>query len=114
MDVQFLARRFGVRASWFQVYGGRWQYWSPLDVYRPWLPRVQRGSDEYGNPSAVIVVPPFGALVVFYGRGFQRERYWCPACDGLAVETVRGGEVLCGTCGAFLTYTEEALADECA
>ncbi len=37
-------------------------WWPPTQLTRPWLPRVWRGDDEYGNPAVSIVIPPLGAF----------------------------------------------------
>jgi hypothetical protein len=61
------------------IYRRRWQLLWPWYVTRPWPPRVLAGADEWCNPS-VMVVTPFGAVVVFWRRGRMRDASTGP-CD---------------------------------
>lgn len=55
------------------IYRKRWQYWWPWNVTRPWFPRIERGGDEWCNPSLVINLPFFlGVIVIFYVPGPMR------------------------------------------
>lgn len=54
-------------------YGRRWQYHAPWGLTQWWLPRAFRGSDEYDNPSVMVIVPLLGGVVFFYGRTLERE-----------------------------------------
>lgn len=50
----------------------RFMWWFPWSVTRPWLPRVFRGGDEWCNDSLGFVLPPAGALIVFWRPGRLR------------------------------------------
>lgn len=47
----------------------RFQWWFPWGVTDWRLPRVFRGSDEWCNDSACVVVPPLGCFVLFWRPG---------------------------------------------
>jgi hypothetical protein len=48
-------------------------YRPPRGVHRWWLPRAGRGADEFCNPSAWVVLPPFGCLAVLWRPGPLRN-----------------------------------------
>lgn len=48
---------------------GRLMWWSPTTLTRWWMPKPFRGADENCNPSIAVVIPPFGALVLFWRPG---------------------------------------------
>lgn len=54
-------------------YGRRWQYHAPWALTEWWKPSVFRGTDEYWNPSVMVILPPLGGVVFFYGRNLSRE-----------------------------------------
>jgi hypothetical protein len=55
------------------IYRKRWQYWPPWETTDWWRPNGMFGSDEYGNPSLLLIIPPFGAFVVFYRARIDRS-----------------------------------------
>lgn len=54
-----------------RVLTGRFMWWAPWSLTRPWLPRAWRGGDEWCNPAVSLVVPPLGAVHWFW-RGRTR------------------------------------------
>lgn len=69
----------------------RYGWWSPWSVYRPWLPRMWRGTDEWHNPALSVVVPFCGAFHVWFsdyrdgsdGHYDPRERPGCLGCQAI-------------------------------
>jgi hypothetical protein len=59
------------------IYRYRLFWWFPWGVTSWWKPRIFRGGDEWCNDSVVFVVPPFGALVIFWRPG-RRRTMPCP------------------------------------
>lgn len=59
----------------------RWWWSPPWKVTRPWLPRFARyeHGDEWCNPTALIVLPMLGDVVIRYKDGPLREKP-CDAC----------------------------------
>jgi hypothetical protein len=68
------------------IYRRRWQWWPPTDLTRWWLPRIIRTADEFCNPSLLVVVPPLGALVLFWKPGRMRVEADGPCAVCLADE----------------------------
>lgn len=64
-----------------QVIIGRFMWWAPWGVTRPWLPHGWIGTDEWCNPAVSVVVPFLGAFHVFW-RGVRRTM----PCDGCWAE----------------------------
>ena len=54
------------------IYRHRFFWWYPWGLTRWWLPGISRGGDEWCNDSLVFVVPPLGALVLFWRPGRLR------------------------------------------
>ena len=54
------------------IYRRRFFWWYPWGLTRWWLPGISRGGDEWCNDSLVFVVPPLGALVLFWRPGKLR------------------------------------------
>lgn len=54
-----------------QVSLGRFMWWPPWGVTRPWLPWFWRGGDEWCNLAASVVLPFLGAFHWFW-RGRKR------------------------------------------
>ena len=54
------------------IYRRRFFWWYPWGLTRWWLPGISRGGDEWCNDSLVVVVPPLGALVLFWRPGKLR------------------------------------------
>jgi hypothetical protein len=56
-----------------QVNIGRFMWWPPWGVTRPWLPRVSsRGGDEWCNDSVTLILPFLGAFIFFWRPGPMR------------------------------------------
>ena len=47
---------------------GRLMWWSPTTLTRWWMPKLFKGADENCNPSIAAILPPFGALILFWAR----------------------------------------------
>lgn len=43
----------------------RWQYWTPLALPHPWMPRARRCDRDDGMPGVEIALPLLGSLVLF-------------------------------------------------
>lgn len=63
----------------------RLMWWSPTKLTCWWMPRVFRGEDENCNPSVGVVIPPFGAFIVFWKPGPLRTSP-CQECAALIWE----------------------------
>lgn len=48
-------------------------YWPPWQCTFWYRPQLMRGADEWDNRSLLIGLPLVGALIVFYGRDFDRS-----------------------------------------
>jgi hypothetical protein len=69
-----VSEKWGREFTWRDgFYGKRWQYHPPWTVTQSWRPRLERGSDEYDNPSFIIIGPLLGMVVFFYGRTIDRS-----------------------------------------
>lgn len=51
--------------GWYNWLKG-WRYYGPVGL----------GCDEWRNPSFYVDIPFVGELVVFYGRDFDRSKWW--------------------------------------
>lgn len=62
----------------------RFQYHPPWKAthwgfgFRP----VNRGGDEWGNPSLYFILPLLGTLVIFYGKNFERYKWFLSGAHG--------------------------------
>lgn len=54
------------------IHIGHIMWWAPTALTRWWMPKVFRGTDENCNPSIAAVIPPFGALILFWRPGRLR------------------------------------------
>lgn len=46
---------------------------------------VNKGSDEWGNKSLYFILPLLGSLVIFYGKNFERNKWFlCGAAGCIA------------------------------
>ena len=52
----------------------RFMWWPPRTLTCWWKPSLFRGEDEYCNPSIAVVIPPFGAFILFWKPGQLRTR----------------------------------------
>jgi hypothetical protein len=70
----------------------RWAY--PWCLTAPWTPSRLRGADEWCNPTTVITVPPFGAIVVYPQRPARFMP--CPARWNTLTDQARADYAPCG------------------
>ena len=54
------------------IYRHRFMWWYPWSVTDWWKPRAFRGGDEWCNDSIGLIIPPFGAAVLFWRPGKLR------------------------------------------
>lgn len=65
-----------------QVLIGRFMWWAPWSVTRPWLPRGWLGTDEWCTRAVSVVVPLLGAFHWFYGERRTMPCGECWSCMG--------------------------------
>jgi hypothetical protein len=61
---------------------GRLMWWPPTTLTCWWKPTIFKGEDEFCNPSIAAIIPPFGALILFWRPGPLRTRP-CTECAAL-------------------------------